>query len=165
MAHPNIEERRRFVKELFDSGKNMGSIIPIASQTFGCSPHAVRIDLYLLMNRKFTISKVPDCTKVGFRKRIYDRDGSVCQYCKRENIKMVIEHVVPISKGGKYIDENMVVSCNHCNYVKRNKIWIPANFMIISEKNIAFRLYVLFHAIRDFRKEKRVIKNKYIADQ
>ncbi|GJN10178.1 hypothetical protein PR202_ga28250 [Eleusine coracana subsp. coracana] len=48
------------------------------------------------------------------RKNIIYRDGFTCQYCSSgENL--TIDHVIPISRGGKWEWENLVTACSRCN--------------------------------------------------
>jgi len=57
----------------------------------------------------------PPVTKRG----IFARDGWECQYCGKpaENV----DHIVPKSKGGEHIWENVVASCHPCNTKKGNR--------------------------------------------
>jgi 5-methylcytosine-specific restriction endonuclease McrA len=47
-----------------------------------------------------------------------------CSYCGAEihSKKIQIDHVVPLSKGGRYVAENLVPSCCSCNSSKGSKI-------------------------------------------
>lgn len=49
-------------------------------------------------------------------------DGSFCGYCglrfKPENL--TIDHIMPLSKGGKTTVENSNLSCKKCNVLKGN---------------------------------------------
>jgi len=56
------------------------------------------------------------------RRSIFERDASICQYCGRrlERSKLTLDHIVPRSRGGKSVWENMVVACNACNDRKRD---------------------------------------------
>lgn len=51
---------------------------------------------------------------------IYKRDGYRCRYCGRtENmVKLEVDHIKPISKGGKSIYNNLQTLCRDCNYEK-----------------------------------------------
>ncbi len=53
------------------------------------------------------------------RFEIFKRDNFTCQYCGRnvreDGIKLNIDHIIPISKGGKTIVSNLVTSCKECN--------------------------------------------------
>jgi len=55
------------------------------------------------------------------RRRVLTRDKFTCQYCKKRNVKMTIDHVIPQSKGGKSTWENCVAACIPCNKRKGNK--------------------------------------------
>lgn len=53
------------------------------------------------------------------RRAVFARDSFACQYCGRpaENI----DHVMPRSRGGAHIWENVVASCRPCNSRKENR--------------------------------------------
>ena len=48
---------------------------------------------------------------------LFARDASMCMYCGKEygRHSLTRDHVVPISKGGRDIWENVVCACFHCN--------------------------------------------------
>jgi len=50
------------------------------------------------------------------------RDNFRCRYCGRtpseDNIKLHVDHVKPISKGGKTEINNLVTACSDCNVGK-----------------------------------------------
>lgn len=54
---------------------------------------------------------------------LYIRDLYTCQYCLNEFTKpnLTLDHVIPISKGGKTQWTNIVAACNRCNTTKGNK--------------------------------------------
>lgn len=53
------------------------------------------------------------------RRAVFLRDDHMCQYCgaMAENI----DHVIPRSKGGLHVWENVVAACRHCNATKENR--------------------------------------------
>lgn len=53
------------------------------------------------------------------RKAVFARDEWTCQYCgaPAENV----DHVVPRSKGGMHVWENVVAACRRCNTRKENR--------------------------------------------
>lgn len=63
------------------------------------------------------------------RSNIFARDGYTCCFCKKflfyEREKLTIDHIIPKSKGGKSVWENLVSSCIECNNKKGNKIIYP----------------------------------------
>jgi 5-methylcytosine-specific restriction endonuclease McrA len=53
------------------------------------------------------------------RRGVFLRDGGKCQYCG--NRAESIDHVVPRSRGGQHIWENVVAACRRCNTSKRDR--------------------------------------------
>lgn len=51
------------------------------------------------------------------RKNLYMRDNWTCNYCDEvfEPKDLTIDHVIPLSKGGKTIWENVTTCCSVCN--------------------------------------------------
>jgi 5-methylcytosine-specific restriction endonuclease McrA len=45
----------------------------------------------------------------------------VCYYCNRKTPpkELTMDHIVPISRGGKSTKGNVVVSCKECNHAKK----------------------------------------------
>jgi 5-methylcytosine-specific restriction endonuclease McrA len=54
------------------------------------------------------------------RLNIFRRDGGTCQYCYKQfsRSELTIDHVVPRSKGGKSVWDNVVCCCIACNRKK-----------------------------------------------
>ena len=54
---------------------------------------------------------------------IYERDGYRCRRCgvSERYATLEIDHIIPISKGGKSTYENLQTLCRKCNYEKGNK--------------------------------------------
>jgi len=62
-------------------------------------------------------------TKVPFSKNnIMVRDNFTCQYCGVEKNKLTIDHVIPVSRGGKSSFENCVAACQDCNNKKGSQL-------------------------------------------
>lgn len=54
--------------------------------------------------------------------------GNSCAYCGCNDVKMTMDHVIPITKGGRHSMDNIVPACGICNSSKNNKLldeWIP----------------------------------------
>ena len=49
------------------------------------------------------------------RKAVLARDSYTCQYCGREAAGLTVDHVIPRSRGGQSVWENIVASCASCN--------------------------------------------------
>ena len=57
------------------------------------------------------------------KQSMYLRDMYTCQYCNEAFTKpnLTVDHVIPVSKGGKLRWDNCVASCGPCNTAKGNK--------------------------------------------
>ena len=60
------------------------------------------------------------------RRAVFARDGWVCQYCgaTAENL----DHVMPRSRGGLHIWQNVVAACRRCNAKKEDRTPAEAGF-------------------------------------
>lgn len=61
----------------------------------------------------------------GLRYDILRRDGFKCQICGRtaqDGVKLHVDHIIPISKGGKTEWNNLRTLCQECNLGKNDKI-------------------------------------------
>ena len=52
---------------------------------------------------------------------IVKRAKGRCYYCKRKR-KLTLDHVIPLSKGGKHDKSNVVPACGPCNSIKRDRL-------------------------------------------
>lgn len=58
------------------------------------------------------------------REAVMQRDNYTCQICGKympDKVGLNIDHIIPVSKGGKSIKSNLQVLCNICNGRKGNK--------------------------------------------
>lgn len=73
--------------------------------------------------------KVPFRSKVPLNRRaVFARDGHRCQYCgaAAENI----DHVIPRSRGGEHVWENVVAACRPCNASKGDRFLEETHFTL-----------------------------------
>ena len=57
------------------------------------------------------------------RRAVLARDAWTCQYCGREaHSGLTVDHVIPRSRGGESVWENIVASCAPCNRKKGNRL-------------------------------------------
>ncbi len=76
-------------------------------------PHVIRLLSYV---------RVPKSVQRKISRRaLFARDNWRCQYCGTEAGKLTLDHVVPRSRGGESIWENVVASCAPCNLRKGNR--------------------------------------------
>lgn len=57
------------------------------------------------------------------RFEVFKRDKFTCQYCGRKapDIVLEVDHIIPVSKGGKTIVSNLITACFDCNRGKKDK--------------------------------------------
>ena len=67
------------------------------------------------------------------RGNIYLRDQNRCQYCGRKfsSSELSLDHVIPISRGGKSTWDNVVCACLPCNVKKGNKLLQESGMQLI----------------------------------
>ena len=65
------------------------------------------------------LSPTPTLTNTA----LFARDAQLCLYCGHEFSRpsLTRDHVLPLSKGGRDIWENVVTACFHCNSRKANR--------------------------------------------
>jgi len=85
---------------------------------------------WLLINKYQQRGKIPGINRGIKRKnlhysslkwKIFRRDGFACQNCGSQEF-LELDHVIPISKGGKDEEENYQTLCKKCNVSKKDKI-------------------------------------------
>ena len=77
-------------------------------------PHVIRLVQYV---------RVPRAIKRKISRRaLFARDGWRCVYCGTSSGRLTLDHVIPRSKGGESIWENVVTACAPCNLRKGNRL-------------------------------------------
>ncbi len=84
-----------------------------ASDTFS-RPHVIRLLTYV---------RVPRLAKRKIsRSVLFARDDWRCGYCGSSTGKLTLDHIVPRSRGGESVWENVVASCAPCNRRKGDRL-------------------------------------------
>jgi 5-methylcytosine-specific restriction endonuclease McrA len=78
-------------------------------------PAVIRLVTYVRIPRDAHRRKIT-------RKAVLARDSWTCQYCGSRKPGLTVDHVIPRSRGGKSIWENIVASCAACNRRKGNRL-------------------------------------------
>jgi 5-methylcytosine-specific restriction endonuclease McrA len=77
-------------------------------------PHVIRLLSYVrvprIVQRKIS------------RRALFARDGWRCVYCGTASGRLTLDHVIPRSRGGESVWENVVTSCAPCNLRKGNRL-------------------------------------------
>lgn len=70
--------------------------------------------------KKKSIKRIPISKKLRFE--VFKRDSFTCQYCGNESpdVLLEIDHIDPVSKGGKNNILNLITACKDCNRGKTN---------------------------------------------
>jgi 5-methylcytosine-specific restriction endonuclease McrA len=77
-------------------------------------PHVIRLMTYV---------RVPQAVKRRISRRaLFARDGWRCVYCGDGGSRLTLDHVVPRSRGGESIWENVVTACGPCNLRKGDRL-------------------------------------------
>ncbi len=78
-------------------------------------PVVIRLVTYVRVPRDVHRRKIT-------RKAVLARDAWTCQYCGSERGGLTVDHVIPRSRGGESVWENIVASCAPCNRRKGNRL-------------------------------------------
>ncbi len=79
---------------------------------------------YFIKNQRKLMTK-------SLREKIMRRDNYTCQICGKympDGVGLQIDHIIPVSKGGKTTESNLQVTCSKCNGHKNNRIQ-PSYFL------------------------------------
>lgn len=93
--------------------EELGKPLRSAAETF-VWPHVIRLLSYV---------RVPKSVQRKISRRaLFARDGWRCVYCGDGTSRLTLDHVVPRSRGGDSVWENVVTSCAPCNLRKGNRL-------------------------------------------
>jgi 5-methylcytosine-specific restriction endonuclease McrA len=112
----------------FDSWADLAA----KEDTIGLVNRAIRVPRVILLQG---YDRVPRRYVRFSRFNIYSRDQNRCQYCGKQfpRAELNLDHVVPRSKGGTSIWENVVCSCHRCNRLKGGRTPAEAGMRLIRQ--------------------------------
>tara|TARA_B110000014_G_scaffold159329_1_gene112162 strand:- start:162 stop:719 length:558 start_codon:yes stop_codon:yes gene_type:complete len=67
------------------------------------------------------------------RSELFTRDQQRCQYCGLVTQDLTLDHVLPRSRGGRYIWENIVSACIKCNHKKAGRTPKEASMQLLTK--------------------------------
>lgn len=67
------------------------------------------------------LSKVGGTSYIGHREEVMGRDGGACVYCG-STANVVIDHLIPVARGGDNQPDNLVAACKRCNSGKAGRL-------------------------------------------
>lgn len=91
-------------EQIEHNGRQLAPNVPL--------PLVIRLNHYI---------KIPHKRVPLTRKNLMHRDKHTCQYCGKKGNDLTIDHVMPRSRGGKDMWENVVVACLKCNVSKGSR--------------------------------------------
>ena len=78
-------------------------------------PDVIRLVNYVRIPREAHRRKIT-------RRAVLARDSWTCQYCGSTKSGLTVDHVIPRSRGGESVWENIVAACATCNRKKGNRL-------------------------------------------
>jgi 5-methylcytosine-specific restriction endonuclease McrA len=107
-----LSEKAEMVRETDDLCHSQRLTVPV--------PSVVRLRRFVRVpyHRRLAVS----------RRAVMARDDSACQYCGHTADS--IDHVVPRSRGGTHVWENVVAACRGCNLRKRDRLVTEAGMRL-----------------------------------
>lgn len=128
-----IDERRAYIKKLLDNHQEVD--IKAIVKLFNSSYPAVTNDICVIQTGTPYYTKDVTTTE-NTRVRRLGIDGTVtreewvaicarhenkCAHC-HDDLPLTMDHIVPLSKGGRHCAENIQPLCKSCNSKKGNRI-------------------------------------------
>ncbi|MGC9329624.1 MAG: HNH endonuclease [Candidatus Hinthialibacter sp.] len=116
-------------------------------------PEVIRLRRFI----KLPYRPIPFC-----RKNVMLRDGYRCQYCGVQHSpdKLTLDHVIPLSRGGKDVWSNVVTACKKCNHRKGNYLLNEIDMKLLNPPRKP-TLPTYLHLVR-LMGEKREVWRKYL---
>jgi hypothetical protein len=123
----------QYIRQRLSEGVSRNKIRQELKSKFGLS-FASANDFIISLEDKpqdFIVHATP-----AIRQQIRERDGRICQYCGTSDAaNFIIEHVVPLLRGGPSRPYNLVIACDSCNIRKGSKVWVPRNIEQLAALN------------------------------
>lgn len=79
-------------------------------------------------------------SRTRVRRAMWEQQQGRCFYCEQEVAleHAEFDHIVPISKGGKNGQYNLVIACGACNRKKDNALWlVPVKVQFRADGHVA----------------------------
>jgi len=126
-----IKPTKKFFQPIQIKCKNCAEIFISKTPTKIFCSKECRKEYYKNEYNKFMIGEYSEYFKnskfypfLKLRFEIFKRDNFQCQYCgrtpRKDKCKLVIDHIIPISKKGVTKSFNLITSCEACNYGKKD---------------------------------------------
>lgn len=89
----------------------------------GISQELVRFDTQKMENPEISGIEYQQGELAGYEIKEYllEKFGRKCVYCKKRDMALEIEHIIPRSRGGTNRVSNLTIACHKCNQKKGNR--------------------------------------------
>lgn len=113
---PSLQSRVQHIKTWT---KRLCGFVPVSS----ISVETVSFDIQKMVNPEISGIEYQQGELFGYEVREYllEKWNRKCVYCKKGNIPLEIEHVIPKSRGGSNRISNLTLACTECNLEKGNR--------------------------------------------
>ena len=101
-----IDETRQYLDELRDAG------------VFSHDEHGTIYSRRMVREPESPRPPARSGLPPSLRQMVFERDGNRCFYCGATDGPFEIDHMLPWSRGGAHIPENLAVACRPCNRSK-----------------------------------------------
>lgn len=120
---PSLQSR---IENVMTWVQRLSRVCPIAA----LSQELVRFDTQLMQNAEVSGVGYQHGTLAGYEIREYllEKWGRKCAYCKKTDIPLEVEHIVPRSRGGSDRVSNLTLACTPCNQRKNNQTAVEFGF-------------------------------------
>ena len=92
---------------------------------------------------------------------VFKRDGFQCQYCGSTppSVVLEIDHIHPVSKGGKGQEDNLITSCFDCNRGK------AAGLLTVAPQSVADKAAILAEKMAQLQAFQALQHEKWIKEE
>ena len=107
------------------------------------------------MSRDRDIGRQPISQEL--RSKIYCRDEHACVYCglSGEDVRLQIDHVYPVIRGGTNHELNLVTACRECNTEKNDMTMEEWESKVRSKHGKSLFEYLVSKAVKRIKAEKK----------
>lgn len=97
---------------------------------------------------------------------VFKRDAFTCQYCGRTPPQVILEvdHIHPVSKGGKNGTDNLITACFDCNRGKSGDLLTSIPQTIAQKSEVLAEREAQIKAFNSLLKKKRQREDSFIDD-
>ena len=113
--------------------RRYGYVVAVQTGCFSCDTAYIRNTMQELQKigfqtttRAYNEANQRKLMSPQLRRQILERDGYACKYCGKylpNGEGAEIDHIFPVSKGGKTVPNNLQTLCRECNRKKSDKIY------------------------------------------